>query len=210
MLELATTAFITLFVIIEPVAIAPIFAALTHDMTALDRRNTAIKAVLVAGFTLLVFALAGELLLKTLGISFGAFRIAGGILLFMLSVEMVFAHQSGIRTTTAAEEKEAHLRKELSVFPIGIPLLAGPGAMASIVLLMGQTQGSLIGQSTVIGVLLLVLALTLVMLILATKLTDLFGVTGVNVLGRIFGIILAALAIQYVIDGIRESFPSVL
>ncbi len=209
MLELATTAFVTLVVIIEPFAVAPIFAALTHDMSALDRRNTAIKAVIVAGSTLLAFALAGELLLTTLGIGFGAFRIAGGVLLFLLAIEMVFAHQSGIRTTTAAEDREAHLRKELSVFPIGIPLLAGPGAMASVVLLMGQAQGSLIGQGTVIAVLLAVLGLTLLALILATKLTDLLGVTGVNVLGRIFGIVLAALAIQYVIDGIRESFPTI-
>ena len=207
MLELAATAFVTFFVIVDPVAVAPIFASLTQDLAPADRRRTAIKAIIVAGSVLLVFALIGELLLRALGISFGAFRIAGGALLFMLAVEMVFAHQSGLRTTTSGEEKEALQRKDLSVFPVGIPLLAGPGAMASVVLMMGQAQGSLASQGIVIAMLLGVLGLTLLILILAAKLMEFLGVTGVNVLSRLFGIILAALAVQYVIDGIRESFP---
>lgn len=207
MLELATTAFITFFVIVDPIAVAPIFASLTQNFVPADRRRTAIKAVIVAGSALLAFALAGELLLKVLGISFGAFRIAGGALLFMLAVEMVFAHQSGLRTTTLSEEEEALQRKDLSVFPIGIPLLAGPGAMASVVLIMGQAQGSFASQGTVIAMLLVVLGLTLLILMAAAKLMGYLGVTGVNVLSRIFGIILAALAVQYDIDSVRESFP---
>lgn len=207
MLELAATAFVTFFVIVDPIAVAPIFASLTQDLAPADRRRTAIKAVIVAGSTLLAFAFVGAPLLKALGISFGAFRIAGGTLLFMLAVEMVFAHQSGLRTTTSSEEEEAHQRKDLSVFPVGIPLLAGPGAMAAVVLMMGEAQGSLGSQGAVIAILLSVLGLTLLILILAAKLMEFLGVTGVNVLSRLFGIILAALAVQYVIDGIRESFP---
>ena len=207
MFEIATTAFVTFFVVVDPVAVAPIFAALTQDMAPADRRKTAIKAVIIASATLLAFAFIGASLLKALGISFGAFRIAGGALLFMLAVEMVFAHQSGLRTTTSGEEEEAHQRKDLSVFPVGIPLLAGPGAIASVILMMGQAQGAFAHQSIVIAMLLAVLGLTLLALIVAAKLTEYLGVTGVNVLSRIFGIILAALAVQYVIDGIRESFP---
>lgn len=207
--EFATTAFVTLFVIVDPIAVLPIFAGLTRNLPPRAQRRTAIRAVAVSGATLLFFTLTGDLLLGLLGISFGAFRVAGGLLLLILAIEMVFAHQSGFRSTTSGEEEEAQHRDDLSVFPIGIPLLAGPGAIASVVLLMGQAKGSLALQSAFVGVLAIVMALTLATLLLSARLVAVLGVTGVNVLSRIFGIVLAGLAIQYIADGIRELFPAV-
>lgn len=210
MIELITTTFVTLFVIIDPIAVAPIFAALTQGSSDQERRAVAIKAVIVASAILVVFALVGETFLNAMGITLPAFRIAGGILLFILAVEMVFAHQSGIRTTTTGEEQEAIHKKDVSVFPLGIPLIAGPGAMASIILLIGEHSGALGGQAIVILVLLAVLALTLAMLLGAVRIVKYLGVTGVNVISRIFGIVLGALAVQYILDGIRQTFPALV
>ena len=209
MIEIIATTFVTLFVIIDPLAVAPIFIAVTEGSTEAERRTMAQRAIAVAGVTLLVFALVGELLLKALGISLAAFRIAGGALLFILAVEMVFAHQSGIRKITTGEEEEAVARKDVSVFPLGIPLIAGPGAMASIILLMSEHSGEILHQGAVLAVLVFVLLISLVVLMLATKLVKVLGVTGVNVIGRVFGIVLGALAVQYIIDGIRQSFPAI-
>lgn len=208
MIETITTAFVTLFVIVDPIAVAPIFIAVTEGATDIERRAMARKAIVVAGGTLVIFALVGELFLKSLGISLAAFRIAGGALLFILAIEMVFAHQSGIRTTTTGEEEEAAKKKDVSVFPLGIPLIAGPGAMASVILLMGEHVGDFAQQGAVILVLLVVLALSLAMLLVATKIVKFLGVTGVNVIGRIFGIVLGALAVQYILDGLKQSFPA--
>ncbi|MFT5487548.1 MAG: multiple antibiotic resistance protein [Paracoccaceae bacterium] len=206
MVELITTTFVTLFVIIDPIAVAPIFAALTEGSSNSERRAMAIKAVIVAAVTLVIFALVGEVFLKSMGITLPAFRIAGGVLLFILAIEMVFAHQSGIRTTTTGEKQEAIRKKDVSVFPLGIPLIAGPGAMASVILLIGEHPGDLTGQALIIVVLLVVLALSLAMLLVAGQIVKYLGVTGVNVVGRVFGIVLGALAVQYILDGIRQSF----
>lgn len=207
MIELIVTAFVTLFVIIDPIAVTPIFVALTEGSTDSDRRRMATMAVAVAAAILVVFAVIGEVLLKSMGISLAAFRIAGGVLLFILAIEMVFAHQSGIRTTTSGEQQEAEHRKDVSVFPLGIPLIAGPGAMASVILLIGAHPGDLIRQGIVIVALLAVLALSLVMLLVSVRIVKYLGVTGVNVVSRVFGIVLGALAVQYIIDGIKQSFP---
>ena len=208
MVETVASAFVTLFVIVDPIAVAPLFIALTEDNSDEERRAMAVKAVIIAGVTLIVFAVAGEIFLRSLGITLAAFRIAGGILLFMLAVEMVFAHKSGIRTTTSGEEAEAIRKKDVSVFPVGIPLLAGPGAMASIILLVGRHSGDVVHQAAVIVVLLLVLAISLFMLLAATRIVKYLGVTGVNVISRVFGIVLGALAVQYVVDGVKQSFPA--
>jgi multiple antibiotic resistance protein len=207
-IETVITAFTTLFVIVDPIAVAPIFIALTEGSSDASRRAMAIKAVIVAAVTLVIFALVGEIFLKSLGVTLPAFRIAGGALLFILAIEMVFAHQSGIRTTTSGEEQEAITKKDVSVFPLAIPLIAGPGAMASIILLIGQHPADYLRQGAIIAVLLIVLALTLVMLLVATRITKYLGVTGVNVVSRVFGIILGALAVQYILDGLKQSFPA--
>jgi len=208
MTETIISAFVTLFVIIDPIAVGPIFIALTENSSDSKRRAMAVKAVMIAAITLVIFAFAGEAFFKLLGISLPAFRIAGGIFLFILAIEMVFAHQSGIRTTTPGEEEEAKKNKDISVLPLGIPLIAGPGAMASIILLIGEHPGDVVSQLAVIIVLLAVLALSLLMLLVATNIVKYIGFTGVNVISRVFGIVLGALAVQYILDGIRQSFPA--
>jgi multiple antibiotic resistance protein len=196
MLDLALTSAVALLVTIDPVGTGPVFAALTRDSDDAHRRRMAIKGVLIAAIILFVFAFVGEFLLHALGIGFPAFRIAGGVLLLLLAIDMAFARPSGIRSTTPPEQEEASHKEDISVFPLAIPLIAGPGALTSLLLLMGRAQGDILGQAVVMGV------LTLVLL---AKVSKLMGVTGVNVINRVLGILLAALACQFVIDGILQS-----
>jgi multiple antibiotic resistance protein len=204
MLEYAATVFVTLLVIVDPVAVLPIYIALTQRQSKERRRQTAIRAITVATSTMMVLAVAGGALLSLLGIGLPAFRIAGGLLLFLLSIDMVFARQSGLRSATEAETHEAEVSYDVAVFPLGIPLIAGPGAMTSIILIMGQASSDIVMQAIVILVMLCVLALSLATFLFAAPLMDRLGVTGINVIGRVFGIVLAALAVQYVIDGVGD------
>jgi multiple antibiotic resistance protein len=204
MLEFAAAVFITFLVIIDPVGMLPLFVALTYRQPRERRRRTAIRSIAVAAITLVVIALVGHMALRLLGIGLPAFRIAGGLLLLLLSIDMVFARQSGIRSTTAAETEEAEDSADVAVFPLAIPLIAGPGAMTSIILLMGRADGDIILQTIVIALTLFVLGLCLVTFLFAIPLMDRLGVTGINVVGRVFGVILAALAMQYIIDGVTE------
>jgi multiple antibiotic resistance protein len=164
------------------------------------------RGVSIAALLILAFALGGDALLRALGISLPAFRIAGGILLFLLATEMVFARQSGIRGPTISEEKEAEHRADISVFPLAFPLLAGPGAFTSIVLLM-QRAASPLTAAGVIAALVAVMAITLALLLAAPRVMRLIGVTGANVGSRVLGVILAALAAQFVLDGLAEGLP---
>jgi multiple antibiotic resistance protein len=157
---------------------------------------------------LVVFAVSGDVFLRSLGITLPALRIAGGALLFLLSIDMVFARSSGLRATTAGEEAEAAHKADIAVFPLAIPLIAGPGAITSTVLLMGRYAGAPAYQVAVVAVLLFVLMLNLGVLLAAARLMRVFGVTGVNVVTRVFGIILAALAVQFMLDGLNASFPA--
>lgn len=203
MIELATliTAFTTLFVIIDPIGLAPIFLALTQGMSPAHRRRIATRACLTALFVLLAFALFGEALLGFVGISMPAFRIAGGVLLFLTALDMLFERRQERREDRAEEADLAH--DDPSVFPLAIPLLAGPGAIATIILLTGQAQGTL-GFAAIIGVLLLVLAMVFAMFLLANPLERALGRTGIVVLTRIFGMLLAALAVQFILDGLAS------
>lgn len=196
--------FIALFVIIDPVGTAAIFAALTRDETEAARRRIARRGVVIAGIVMIAFAILGEVLLRALGITLPAFRIAGGILLFLVATEMVFARQSGIRATTAEEAAETARREDVSVFPLAIPFLAGPGSLTFIVLLMGRAP-SLETKFLVVLTLVLVMALTLVLLLASSRVVRLLGVTGRNVVSRVLGIVLAALAVQLVLDGLSGS-----
>lgn len=198
--------FLALFVIIDPVGTAAIFVGLTRGMTEAQSRRMAIRAVVIAGIILLFFAFTGDQLLRALGIGLPAFRMAGGSLLFLLAIEMVFAHQSGLRGLTETESREAVGSHDISVFPLAIPLIAGPGALTTMVLLMGATGNDWIAKLSVVAVLVMVLALTLLLLLIAGQLIKLLGTTGVNVVSRVFGILLAALAIQLVLEGIRDAF----
>ncbi len=202
MIELALSAFVTLFVVLDPPGMAPIFAGLTANETDASRRRLALRATVTAGVILIAFAFVGEWVLRMLGVTIEAFRIAGGLLLFMVAVDMLFAHETPLRRTTAVEEEEAIQRQDISVFPLAIPLIAGPGAMTTVVLLMQQAAGEPLRQAMTIGILALVLVLVLIGLLAAVRLVRVIGVTGTNVITRVLGLILGALAVQYVIDGV--------
>jgi multiple antibiotic resistance protein len=203
MLEFAATVFVTFLVIIDPIGMLPLFVALTYRQPK-ERRRIATRSIAVAAITLVVVALVGHIVLRVLGISLPAFRIAGGLLLLLLSIDMVFARHSGIRSTTDAEAEEAEDSTDVAIFPLAVPLLAGPGAMTSIILLMGRAGGDFPLQAVVIAMALFVLGLCLIAFLFAVPLMDRLGVTGINVVGRIFGVVLAALAVQYIIDGVAD------
>ncbi len=200
MLRHFALSFVTLFVIVDPVGVAVIFAGLMRGASGELRRRTAVTATCIAAILLFAFALGGETFLDALGISLPAFRIAGGILLFLLATDMVFARPSGIRAPTGPEQAEAAHSADVSVFPLAFPLLAGPGAFTSVVLLTGRAA-SLGEFVAVIGALALVMAMSLAALVGASSVARFLGVTGANVIGRVLGIILAALAAQLVLDG---------
>jgi multiple antibiotic resistance protein len=210
MIEFAATVFVTFLVIIDPLGTLPLFVALTYRQPRENRRRVATRSTAIAAITLIVAALAGRAVLHAMGIGLPAFRIAGGVLLLLLSIDMVFARHSGIRSPTDTETEEAEGSTDVAIFPIAIPLLAGPGALTSIILLMGRTGGQFLLQVTVIAMALLVLGLCLVTFLFAIPLMDRLGLTGINVIGRVFGIVLAALSVQYILDGLADvlnSFP---
>jgi multiple antibiotic resistance protein len=195
--------FIIFFVVIEPVSLVPMFGALTRGAEAGFRKRMAWKSVAISAGIFIVFALAGDWLLRLLGISVSAFKIAGGALLFLLAVDMVLARESGLRSTTVREQEEARYREDISVFPMAFPLITGPGALATLLLLTAETSDYL-EFSLVLGMGLLALAVTLVFLLLTQPLMRVMGVTGGTVVSRLLGVVLAALAVQYMVDGVTE------
>ena len=203
MSEFVFNSFVTLLVVVDPLGLAPIFAALTRAYPAKRKRETAIRGTMLGTAILLIFALAGDVLLSALGIGIPAFRIAGGILLFFLSLDMVFASPAGLRSRTVREQEEDDYGQDVSVFPLAIPLVAGPGAITTVLLYTGERSPAELG--IFVGVLLLVLLLTLLSLLLAPRIMGLFGETGANVLSRVLGVLLAALAVQFVLDGVNSS-----
>ncbi len=204
MSELFISAFVTFLVVIDPPGCAPIFASLTSGTAPVHRRSMAIRSVLIAAGILLFFALLGEDLLDALGISLSAFRIAGGIMLFLIAIDMVFEKRTE-RRENRAQEVSASEAEDVSVFPMAIPMIAGPGSIASVMLLMARSDG--LEQSLlVLGALLATLALTLLALLLAGPLMRLLGNKMEAMITRLLGVILAALAAQFVIDGIERSF----
>lgn len=207
--EIATV-LVTFIVIIDPVGLVPIFMSLTYQQPPEKRARTALSSILAAAAILTLFSLAGNQLLPLLGITLPALQISGGILLLLLSIEMVFARQSGLRSTTEAEKTEAQHRNDVAVFPLAVPLIAGPGAITSSVMLIERAHGHIEMQAIVIALMLGVLGVTYLAFLVASRLMGVLGVTGINAIGRVLGIILAALAIQFVIEGLQGAFPSVL
>ena len=209
LLELFLSAFITLFVVIDPPGCAPIYAGLTKDASDAQRRNMAIRATVIAGTILLVFALFGEALLGALHIELDSFRIAGGLMLFLIALDMVFEKRTQRREEraerVAAQSGPGPEVEDVSVFPMAMPMLAGPGAIASVMLLTSKARGPE-GTITVLLALLAVLLLTMVALIAAGPLMRLFGDRVEAVITRLLGVLLAALAAQYVIDGLKSAF----
>jgi multiple antibiotic resistance protein len=205
-IELFTSAFITLAVIIDPPGCAPIFASLTSGTDAAHRRKMAFRSALVAWCILLFFALFGEPLLSTLGISLSAFRLAGGIMLFMIALDMVFERRTERREERAEGIKGTPEAEDISVFPMAIPMIAGPGSIATIMLLSARAEGLTEGL-VVLSAMTLVLLLTLAALLLAGPLMKLIGAKLEAMITRILGVILAALAVQFVLDGLERSLP---
>ena len=178
---------------------------LTANQSKQQKRATAFRGVLIAAGILLTFALIGELLMSRLGISLAALRSAGGILLLLIGIDMVFARSSGGTSTTVAEEQEAVSKPDISVFPLATPLLAGPGAMGAAILLMAEQKGDITGQVIVVVSMLAILLIALTSMLLASNINRLLGVTGMHVVSRVMGVLLTALAVQFLFDGIRDS-----
>ena len=203
MVELFVSAFVTFFVVIDPPGCAPIFAGLTKDHPAAQTRAMAFRSVAIAAGILLFFGLLGEALLRALGISLAAFRVAGGIMLFLIAIDMVFERRTERRETRASNVDSEH--EDISVFPMAIPMIAGPGSIASIMLLSARSNG--LEQSLVVmGALAAILLLTLVALLAAGRLMQLLGAKLEAMVTRLLGVILAALAAQFVLDGVERSF----
>ena len=200
--SIALQTFLTMLVVMDPIGLAPIFIGLAGNRPTFERRAMALKASLVAGVIILAFGLFGRALLTRLGISLDSFRVAGGILLFLIALDMVFARTSGSRETPD-EEKDAQAREDISVFPLAIPLIAGPGTLARIVILASDAHGSAVLLTAVFLVTAGVLLLCYLALRLSGQIARLIGLTGVHVVTRVLGVLLGALAVQYVADGVR-------
>ena len=202
MLDLFLSAFVTLFVVIDPPGCAPIYAGLTHGATRAQAWSMALRASFIAGIILLVFALFGEQLLAGLHIELDSFRIAGGIMLFLIALDMVFEKRTERREARAEKVRATPEIEDVSVFPMAMPMIAGPGSIATMMLLMSRSQGT---EQTlvVLAALGAVLVLTLLALIAAGPLMKLLGASVEAVITRLLGVLLAALAAQYVIDGLK-------
>lgn len=205
-MELLASAFVTFLVVLDPIGTAALFAGMTRSISVAHRNQMARRATMLAGIILLSFALGGESLLSALGVTLPAFRIAGGVMLMLLAIDMVFARSSGLRATTLHEDQEAEQREDITVFPLAFPLIAGPGAMTSVVLLMSKADGGAWQIAKVLGALVVVLVMLLALLLVAGRILTLLGVTGSNVISRVLGIILAGLAAQFILDGVLLAF----
>ena len=210
MLDLFLASFVTFFVIIDPPGVAPMFASLTQGMSPNWRRAMAFKSVTVATFVLVAFAFGGQWLLGSLHVSLDAFRIAGGLLLFLIAIDMLFEKQTARReerNQKVIEERQAHPENndDISVFPLAIPLISGPGAIATVILYFTEHPDPE-SRAIVLGGAAANLLLTLIAFLAAGPLTRFMGATVAAMITRIFGIILAALAAQFVLDGLRGAF----
>ena len=205
MIELFSTAFMTFLVVIDPPGCAPIFASLTSGATRIHRRLMALRSVLIAWCILVFFAMLGEPLLRTLGIDLASFRIAGGVMLFLIALEMVFERRTERREQRANDIQGTPDAIDVSVFPMAIPMIAGPGSIASIMLLCARSSGP---QETavVLSAMTAVIVLTLLSLLAAGPLMAFIGARLEAMITRILGVILAALAAQFIVDGIKQSF----
>ncbi|WP_172295337.1 MarC family protein [Pseudoruegeria sp. HB172150] len=195
------TAFVALFVVIDPIGLSPLFVALTQGIEPARRRAIGLRACLVAIGLLTLFGLFGETLLEFVGISMPAFRIAGGILLFLTALDMLFERRTKRRENRSHEEDDPG--DDPSVFPLAVPLLAGPGAMATMILLVGQSGSDWTWILAVHLVMIAVVAIAFTLFLAAGLIERLLGPTGINVVTRLLGMLLAALSVQFVLDGLR-------
>ncbi|MGE4410110.1 MAG: NAAT family transporter [Sphingomonadales bacterium] len=205
MIELFISAFVTLFVVIDPPGCAPIYASITTDATAAQRRSMAIRAVAISTMILLIFGLWGKQLLGLLGVELYSFRIAGGIMLFMIALEMVFEKRTQRREDRAQKIIETPEVEDVSVFPMAMPMIAGPGSITTVMLLMARADG-LNERLVVLSAMMTVLVLMLAALVAAGPLMSVLGQKVEGVITRLLGVLLAALAVQFVLDGIGDRF----
>jgi len=201
-LDFAISALLTLFVVVDPVGLVPTFLVVTHGLPRAARKSVALHASGIAGAILFGTALVGDWLFRTLGISLSAFRIAGGLLLFAIAFEMLFGLRMRREGQAAEQAVEEHVRN-IAAFPLAIPLMAGPGAITATVLLSGRADGSVLLLGLLIAVVIFVAAVCFVVFSYAGQISRLLGQTGNIVLSRLLGVLLAALAVQFVVDGIR-------
>ena len=202
--EFLLTSFVALFIIIDPIGLTPVFIAITQGMDDSLRRKVALRSVLVSAFVISLFIVGGETVLGFIGISMPAFRIAGGILLFLTALDMLFQRRSKRRENQTEQE----LVDDPSVFPLAIPLIIGPGAIATVILIAGAKPG-LVGIASTGFITALVLLTVFVFFSAASRIEKLLGKTGIDVLTRLLGMLLAALSVQFVIEGLFESFPKI-
>ncbi len=206
LLDYISAALVTLLVTLDPVALAPIFVSLTRGMNASERRRVALRASLIAFGILAFFGLGGEVLLRLLGVGLPAFRISGGLLLFWIAFEMVFERRNERKQHTAdIAITEDHIRN-VAAFPLAIPLMAGPGAITAVILLAGRAGGSVVYLAALLILIALGVLSCLVVFSAADRVSRWLGVTGNVVLTRLLGVILAGLAVQFIIDGVKEAF----
>lgn len=206
--EFASSALITLLVTLDPPGLAPIFLSLTQGMSAAERRQVAWRASVIAFAIMAFFGLAGDVILKALGVSLPAFRISGGLLLFWIAFEMVFERRNQRKQETAKTAVTADHIRNVAAFPLAIPLMAGPGALTAMMLLAGRAQGDTASLAILITLAALVIISCWVTFLLATPISRLLGVTGNVVLTRLLGVVLAALAVQFVLDGVRAAIKA--
>jgi len=200
--EFVVSALVTLLVVVDPAGLVPTFVGITQGLPAVARRNVALRASVIAALVLAGAALIGEWLLRTLSISLPAFRIAGGLLLFSIASEMVFGLRTARQSHTAEQAIEERVRN-IAAFPLAIPLMAGPGAITATVLLAGRSGGDPVRLTLLIAVVIAVCLLCFLAFMLATRIGHIIGTTGNIVLSRLLGVLLAALAVQFVVDGVR-------
>jgi multiple antibiotic resistance protein len=208
-IEIFGSALVTFLVIIDPPGCAPIFASLTRGTSAAHRRSMAVRSSFIAWAILMFFALLGKPLLHGLGISLASFRIAGGIMLFFIALDMVFERRTERREQRAQQIEGTPDAEDISVFPMAIPMITGPGSIASAMLWVSRAEG-VAAVAVVLGAITIVMLITLVTLLAAGPLMRLIGEKVEAMITRILGVILAALAAQFVIDGLKQSFPHVL
>lgn len=202
MLDYLSATLVTLLVTLDPPGLAPIFLSVTRGMTAAQRRDVALRASVIAFCILAFFGFGGDALLRALGISLSAFRIAGGLLLFWIAFEMVFERRTARKAETAETAVTQDHIRNVAAFPLAIPLMAGPGAITATILLAGRAGGDFAKFGILLGMVAIVIGLCLIVFLLAQPISRILGVTGNAVLARLLGVVLAALAVQFVIDGI--------
>jgi len=194
-----------IFFVVDPMGVIPIFIAMTRNDPPQKRRDMARRASIAAFFILATFAVAGTLIFKVFGVTLGAFKVAGGVLLLLTSIEMLRAQQARTRTSPE-EEQESAQKEDVAIFPLAIPLLAGPGSIATVTTLMAKAGHILFAVPVILSIALTCLA-SYLMLLAAERIQGMLGVTGLNVLNRVIGLIIGAIAVQFMFDGLRDAFP---